>query len=166
MVDRRQVLWGNVINAVAATVQYYPLFLVQQVCVDLRASFPEPSHSVASLFDPRLHSATAVLTVAWGPPTHEEWCPLMSSLQVELHGQVTAEQWSLASEATAWPYNVCKQDLQDTQQWGSHYVPLTRACYEVVQELATLRYYNISISSSNVSHHINFTCIEMVPYLK
>jgi hypothetical protein len=35
-------------------------------------------------------------------------------------------------------------------QSGSQYVPLTHTCYEVVQKLATLCYYNISIISSNV----------------
>jgi hypothetical protein len=83
-----------------------------------------------------------MLTSFWGHPTDEE----QSSLQVTLHGQATTAQWSAAQ-----PYITCRGDLQDVRQWGDHYMPLTHACYEVVQELATLRYYNISISSSNVS---------------
>lgn len=126
-------------------------FCALQMCVNLTANFTEPSDSVISLTHPRLHSATVMLTAVWGLPIDGEQCPLSSSLQVLLDGQVTTEQWSLTSEAAVWPYNVCQQDMQDVHQWGSHYMPLTRACYEVAYELATLRYYNITISSSNVS---------------
>jgi hypothetical protein len=112
------------------------------MCVNVTAIFSEPPDSVASLFDPRAHSATVVLTSFWGHPTDGE----RSSLQVTLHGQAITKQWR-----SAWPYNACREDLQDVQLWGDYYVPLTRACYEVVKELTTLRYYNVSISSSNVS---------------
>lgn len=146
----------------------YPLsdqtshFYVPQVCVNLTVNFTEPPDTVISLTHPRLQSASVMLTAVWGLPIDGEQCPCSSSLQVLLDGQVTTEQWSLTSEATVWPYNVCQQDMQDVYQWGNYYMPLTRACYEVAYELATLRYYNISISSRNVSTVITQqNCIEV-----
>jgi hypothetical protein len=126
-------------------------FYVQQICVNLTVNFTGPSDAVISLIHPKLHSATVMLTAVWGPLISGEQCPLDSSLQVVLHGQVTTEQWSLTSEAAVWPYNMCQKDMQDVHQWGNRFMPLTHACSEVVQELATLRYYNLSISSSYVS---------------
>jgi hypothetical protein len=121
------------------------------MCLNLTTSFLELLDSAGSLINPRPHSATAVLSVAWGPPTNGDKCPLETSLQVALEGRVTTEQWNLVSSATAWPYDACRQNIQDTQQWGRHYIPLTRACLEVACELTTLRQYNISITSTNVS---------------
>jgi hypothetical protein len=126
-------------------------FCAKQMCVNLTVNFTGPTDSVISLIHPKLHSATMMLAAVWGPRSDGEQCPLDSSLQVVLEGQVTTEQWSLASEAAVWPYNVCQKDMQDVHQWGNHFMPLTHACSEVAHELATLRYYNISISSSNVS---------------
>ncbi|PNF30690.1 hypothetical protein B7P43_G06086 [Cryptotermes secundus] len=120
-----------------------------KVCVNLTVNFTEPPDTVISLTHPRLQSASAMLTAVWGLPIDGGQCPCSSSLQVLLDGQVTTEQLNLTSKATVWPYNMCQQDMQDVHQWGSHYMPLTRACYEVAYELATLRYYNISISSRN-----------------
>lgn len=126
-------------------------FSAVQMCLNLTTSFLELSDSVDSLINPRPHSTTAVLSVAWGPPTEREQCPLETSLQVALEGRVTTEQWSLVSSATAWPYDACRQDIQNTQQRGRHLIPLTRACHEVAHKLASQRYYNISITSINVS---------------
>jgi hypothetical protein len=127
-----------------------PLSAVQ-MCLNLTTSVLELLDSAGSLINPRPHSATAMLSVAWGPPTNEEQCPLETSLQVALEGRVTTEQRNLVSSATAWPYDVCRQSIQDTQQWGRHHLPLTHACLEVARELTTLRQYNISITSINVS---------------
>lgn len=126
-------------------------FCAQQMCVNLTINFTGPSDSATSLTHPRRHSATVMLTAVWGLHTDGDQCPLSSSLQVLLDGQATTDQQSLTSEAAVWPYNACQQDMQDVHKWGSHYMPLTPACYEVAYELATLRYYNISISSSKVS---------------
>ena len=121
------------------------------MCLNLTTSFLELLDSAGSLINPRPHSATAVLSVAWGPPNNGEQCPIETSLQVALEGRVTTEQWNLLSSATAWPYDACRRNIQDTQQWGRHHIPLTRACLEVARELTTLRQYNISITSINVS---------------
>lgn len=126
-------------------------FFAVQMCLNLTTSFLELSDSVGSLINPRPHSATAVLGVAWGPPTGGEQCPLETSLQVAVDGRATTEQWNLVSGATLWPYDACWQDIQNAQQRGKHHIPLTRACHEVARALATLRYYNISITSINVS---------------
>jgi hypothetical protein len=82
------------------------------------------------------------LTSFWGHPANGE----QSSLQVTLYGQAATAEWN-----AAWPYSACRGDPQDVWQSGGQYVPLTHTCYEVAQKLATLRYYNISIISSNVS---------------
>jgi len=122
-----------------------------QMCLNLTTSFLELLDSPGSLINPRPHSATAAFSVNWGPPTNGEQCPLETSLQVALEGRVTTEQWNLVSSATGWPYDACRQNIQDTQQWGRHHIPLTRACLEVAYELTTLRQYNMSITSINVS---------------
>ena len=127
-----------------------PLSAVQ-MCLNLTTSFLELLDSTGSLINPRPHLATAVLSVAWGAPTNGEQCPLETSLQVALEGCVKTEQWNVVSSATAWPYDACRQNIQDTQQWGRHHIPLTRACFEVARELTTLRQYNLSITSINVS---------------
>jgi hypothetical protein len=121
-------------------------FFAVQMCLNLTTSVLELLDSVATLINPRPHLATAVLSVAWGPATNGEQCPLETSLQVALEGRVTAEQGNLASSATA-----CKQNIQDTQQWGRHHIPLTHECLEFARELTTLRQYNISVTSINVS---------------
>ncbi|GFG34790.1 hypothetical protein Cfor_12053 [Coptotermes formosanus] len=114
-------------------------FFAVQMCLNLTTSFLELSDSVGSLINPRPHSATAVLGVAWGPPTGGEQCPLETSLQVAVDGRATTEQWNLVSGATLWPYDACWQDIQNAQQRGKHHIPLTRACHEVARALATLR---------------------------
>ncbi|KDR09150.1 uncharacterized protein LOC110838941 isoform X2 [Zootermopsis nevadensis] len=111
-----------------------------KMCVDVTA-FIKPSDFVVSIFCPRSHSATVMLTSFSGHPTDGEH----SSLQVTVHGQAAAAEWS-----AAWPYSACRRDLQEVRLWNSHCLPLTHACYEIVHEIATLRYYNISISSSNL----------------
>ncbi|XP_069680724.1 vitellogenin isoform X2 [Periplaneta americana] len=122
----------------------------KKVCVDVRAEFPEPSVAVPSLSELQPHSATGDLTVQWGTSTEGTQCPQESSLHVTVDGEVTATQQALAKEGQAWPYGSCKTDLKDEKQWGTHYTPLTRACYETVRELATLRHYNVSITSNNL----------------
>jgi hypothetical protein len=121
------------------------------MCLNLTTSFLELLDSAGSLITPRPHSATAVLSVAWGSLISGEQCPLETSLQVAMEGHVTTEQRNLVTSGTAWPYDACKRNIQDTQKWGKHHIPLTRACLEVARELTTLRYYNISITSINVS---------------
>ena len=126
-------------------------FSAVQMCLNLTASSLELLDSVGTLIGPRPHSVAAVLSVAWGPPTNGEQCPLETNLQVALEGSVTTEQLNLVSSAAAWPYDACRQDIKNTQQWGGHHIPLTRACHEVAHELATLRYYNISSTLISVS---------------
>ena len=66
------------------------------------------------------------------------------------------EQLALATSAVSWPYNQCKKDSLNREEWGDTFTPFTPACQEEARQLATLRKYTATLKYAKV--RMGFGC--------
>lgn len=79
------------------------------------------------------------------------YCPAGgSSLNLQAKAEATMEQLALATSAVTWPYNQCKKDSLNREEWGDTFTPLTPACQEEARQLATLRKYTATLKYEKV----------------
>lgn len=116
--------------------------LTSVMCVEADWNMPPWHPDLIPLSD----TITGNLNTVWGSSSSSGRCPVGgASLKLRAKAEATMEQLALATSALTWPYNQCKKDSLNRQEWGDTFTPLTPACQEEARQLATLRKYTATL---------------------
>lgn len=112
------------------------------MCVEADWNMPPWHPDLIPLSD----TITGHLNTVWGNNAPGGYCPRGgSSLNLRAKAEATMEQLAMATSALTWPYNQCKKDSLNREEWGDTFTPFTPACQEEARQLATLRKYTATL---------------------